>query len=67
VVRRVHNRSEEIPEAESLLVEILSEMLKSALEWEAAAKPEPEPEIGLHPGLAGIDCPPSGPRPQPVS
>ena len=45
------------------LIGILAEMVKSALEWEAASQPEAEADSYLHQEPPGIDYPPTGPVP----
>ena len=45
------------------LIGILAEMVRSALEWEAASQPEAEADPCLHQEPPGIDYPPTDPVP----
>ena len=54
-----HNPAEENRYADSLLVEILAEMVKSALDWEADTKIASEREISENQDTTGLDCPPT--------
>ncbi len=49
------------------LVSILAEMLRSALQWEAASPVESESDSSLNQDATGIDCPPTGPKSKPAS
>ncbi len=50
--------------ANCVLAQILVEMLRSALEWEADSSAESESDSGLNQDSTGIDCPPTEPRPK---
>ena len=52
---RAHDPAEEDRYADSLLVEILAEMVKSALDWEADTKIASEREISENQDTTGID------------
>ena len=64
---RAHNPAEEETLADYPLVEILAEMVKSALEWEADSQLESDPDSSLNQDSPGIDYPPTEPQPVPIA
>ena len=56
---RSHNVAEESRLVKYPLVEILAEMVKSALEWEANNNVASEPDFNLNQDSTVIDCPPT--------
>ena len=54
---RAHNPAEEETLADYPLVEILAEMVRSALEWEVDTKFASEREFSANDDATGIDCP----------
>ena len=61
-----HIRLEERPSPKDPLVEILAEMVRSALEWEASQL-ESESDFSLNHDGTGIEYPPTDPQPVPVA
>lgn len=59
---RGRNHPGEIRSAEGPLVEILAEMVRSALEWEAACSLESDPDSSLNQDATIIDYPPTDPQ-----
>ena len=53
--------------AQDPLVEILSEMVRSALKWEADSQLESDPDSSLNQDSTGIDYPPTDPQPVPTA
>ena len=62
-----HNHSEESQSVEGPLVGILSEMVRSALEWEVDSRLESDPVPSLNQSTTGIDYPPTDSQPVPIA